>query len=278
MNGLWRRPPPSRGPVWSRARVSMLLVAIAAFVVLMVTGLGLTVRVAVGSRDISATHAPAAKPPVTASQVSDAQRRDALAAAPMLAVSAEDSRSGDPAVSPAPSISIPDATLVGAARVPSGFPRTPEGAVGQLAAIEVVVLQAMSVPRTVEVHRAWADPAVEPAADWRLTAHVRSFLQAARMGGQKDLTTTVTVAPVAAQVKATDGPDWVIACVLVDVRAVIATEQRMAYGYCERMQWTGRRWTIAPGTPPAEAPSTWPDTDLAAAAGWQTWRNGRGGS
>ena len=71
--------------------------------------------------------------------------------------------------------------------------------------------------------------------------------------------------------KATDGPDWTIACVLVDVRAVIAQEARMAYGYCERMQWAGNRWLIAPGTPPADAPSTWPGTDLAFQAGWQTW-------
>ena len=274
MSGLWRRPAPSHGPAWSRTRISGLLIAIVTFVLAMVTGLGLTVRAAVGHQNSVRTSALAPRSPVPARQVSDAQRRDALAAAPMLAVSAEDSRSGDPAVSPAPTITVPDATQIGAARVPSGFPRTAEGAVGQLAAIEVVVLQAMSVPRTVEVYREWASPAAGPAAEWRLTTQVRSFLGAARMGQQKDLTTTVTVTPAAAQVKATDGPDWVVACVLVDVRAVIATEQRMAYGYCERMQWTGRRWTIAAGTPPAAAPSTWPDTELAATAGWRTWQNG----
>lgn len=274
MSGLWRRPAPGQRPAWSRTRISGLLIAIATFVLLMVTGLGLTVRTAVGQQDTSDANAPAPGSLVPVRQVSDAQRRDALAAAPMVAVSAEDSRSGDPAVSPAPAITVPDATQIGAARVPSGFMRTPDGAVGQLAAIEVVVLQAMSVPRTVEVYREWANPAAGPAAEWRLTAHVRSFLGAVRMGQQKDLTTTVTVTPAAAQVKATDGPDWVVACVLVDVRAVIATEQRMAYGYCERMQWTGRRWTIAAGTPPATAPSTWPDTELAATAGWRTWQNG----
>ena len=253
MRGLWRRPAPGQGQAWSRTRIFVLLIAVASFVLLMVTGLGLTVRAAVGQQHASDANAPAPRPPVPAQRLSDAQRRDALAAAPMLAVSAGDSRSGEPAVSPAPTITVPDATQVGPARVPSGFPHTPEGAVGQLAAIEVVVLQAMSVPRTVEVHRAWADSAAGPAADWRLTADVRSFLGAARMGQQKDLTATVTVTPVAGQVKATDGRDWVVACVLVDVRAVIAAEQRMAYGYCERMAWIGRRWTIASGTPPAVA-------------------------
>ena len=100
--------------------------------------------------------------------------------------------------------------------------------------------------------------------------HVRSFLSASRMGSVKDPGTTVSVTPVAAQVKATDGPDWVVACVLSDVRAVIDVEARMGFGYCERMQWDGTRWLIAPGEPPALAPSTWPGTDLAYAAGWRT--------
>lgn len=274
MSGLWRRTVAGQGAAWGRTRIAGLLIAVAAFVLVMVIGLGLFVRSAVRQRDVSDVRGPAPRSDPPATQPTAEQRRDALAAAPMLAVSAEDSRTGDPAVSPAPNITIPDATQIGSARVPSGFPHTPEGAIAQLASIEVVVLQAMSVPRTVEIYRAWADPAAEPAAQWRLTADVRSFLGAARMSQQKDLTTTVTITPAAAQVKATDGRDWVVACVLVDVRAVVATEERMAYGYCERLQWSGGRWMIAPGTPPAKAPSTWPGTELAAAAGWRTWQTG----
>ena len=33
----------------------------------------------------------------------------------------------------------------------------------------------------------------------------------------------------------------------------------------------GGRWLIAAGLPPAPAPSTWPETDLARQAGWLTW-------
>jgi len=105
---------------------------------------------------------------------------------------------------------------------------------------------------------------------------------------------TVTVTPVAGMVKGVDGDDWVLACVLLDVQAVITTDARIAYGHCERMQWTdgtarksaddtggagnaggpeagGGRWMIAPGPSPAPAPSTWPGTDLAIKAGWRTW-------
>ena len=43
----------------------------------------------------------------------------------------------------------------------------------------------------------------------------------------------------------------------------------MGYGTCERLQWTGDRWLIGPGTPPVRAPSTWPGSDAAVRAGWQ---------
>jgi hypothetical protein len=37
------------------------------------------------------------------------------------------------------------------------------------------------------------------------------------------------------------------------------------------MQWHAGRWMVAPGTPPARAPSTWPGSDLSIKAGWRTW-------
>jgi len=81
----------------------------------------------------------------------------------------------------------------------------------------------------------------------------------------------VVATPAGAQVKGTDGPGWVLACVLLDMRATITADARMGYGYCERMQWRSGRWMIAPGTPPARAPSTWPGSDLSIKAGWRTW-------
>ena len=129
----------------------------------------------------------------------------------------------------------------------------------------------MNVARVVEVWDAWAADDAGPVEQWRLMGHVRSFLTAMKMGDVLEQGARVTVTPTAAQIKASDGPDWTIACVLVDVRAVYRSEARMAYGYCERMVWDGQRWLIASGTPPALAPSTWPGTDLAVEAGWRTW-------
>ena len=142
---------------------------------------------------------------------------------------------------------------------------------GQLAAIEVAVLQAMSIRYTHTVYDAWAMPGGAGAAGWAMTANVQAFLAAARMTDELDVTATVVVTPAAGQVKGVDGPDWVVACVLVEVRATITVEARMGYGHCERMQWHQGRWMIAPGTPPARAPSTWPGSERSVQAGWRSW-------
>lgn len=199
-----------------------------------------------------------------------AQRRDVIAAAPMARVAQDAGITPGVAIALPPALRLPAATTVGVSGVPSGFPRTPEGAAAQLAAIEVRVLAAMSLPLATEVYRDWAMPGGVGAADWSQTRNVQSFLTHARQSSnQLDPGTLVSVTPAAIQIKGVDGPDWVVACVLLDVRAALKAEARMGYGTCERMQWTGDGWLIGPGAPPSPAPSTWPGSDASVEAGWQ---------
>ena len=262
------RPPTTSAGPWGRGRLLLLLGTIATAAALVIAGLGLLVY----------TSLTTPLPPETVTSgasvsASGQALRDALAAAPMLTVPEADTRGGTPAPTPAPAIVVPDSTLIGAARVPSGFPHTTGGAVGQLAAIEIAVLSQMSIAGTGEVYHWWAMPDAPALEQWPLLRHVQSFLTGARMGSEKDPTTTIRLDPAAGQVKATDGPDWVIACVLLDATVTIRTQARTGFGYCERMQWdpSSDRWLIGPGTPPALAPSTWPGTQLAQQAGWLTW-------
>lgn len=251
---------------WSRRRLIALAVGVGLVVVMLVVGLGLAVRSAV-------THARHDDAPESSGgqATGEAVDRDAVLAAPMLPVSEQDSRQGVPAATPAAALTVPNSTTTGPARVVSGFPHTPEGAVGQLAAIEQTVLMAMDVARAREVHQAWTVPGAVSVEAWPLMGNVRSFLGSARMGDQLDSGASVTAVPVGAQVKGVDGPDWVVACVLMDVRALVRVESRMAYGYCEAMAWRRGRWMIASPRAAAVAPSTWPGTDLAREAGWRTW-------
>lgn len=253
---------------WSRQRLATLLGVAAVATVTLLAGLVITlVQLLAATKD-----APDVPPAGPSTAVVD--RREQIAAAPMANVADNAGFTPDPAVSPAPPITVPVATNGrGPAGVATGFPQTPEGAVGQLAAIEQTVLEGMSLPVTREVHAAWSLPDAPGYGEWEMTANVRSFLRSGQQGGQvKDATTVVTAVPAMAMVKGTDGPDWVVACVLLDVQVSIRRDARMGYGHCSRMQWVDGRWQIAPGAAPATAPSAWPGSVAAVAAGWLTWR------
>ena len=267
---------------WGRARLLATLAAGVAAALLFVAGLALALHYGLRSAEGTSTpHSSAwSASPKPVSPGSGPAYRNQVAAAPMLQVAPGDARRGIPAAVAGPNIDVPAATDVGPAQVPTGFPRTPQGAVGQLAAVETTVLQGMSIPQANQVYEQWALPGGAGVAGWALTKNVQNFLASAGQGQSKDPTIAVTATPAAGQVKATDGPDWVLACVLLDVRATITAEARIGYGYCERMQWHadppgtgghGGRWMIAPGAPAAAAPSTWPGTDIAFKAGWRTW-------
>ncbi len=264
---------------WGRSRLLATLAAGVAAALLFVVGLVLALYYGLRSSDTHPTTQPAVAK-VAAPRTGPAYR-DQAAAAPMLQVAPDDTRQGVPAATAGPVIEVPPATALGRVQVPTGFPHTPEGAVGQLAAIETTVLQGMSIPQTNQVYQQWALAGGSGVAQWALTRNVQNFLASAGQGQTKDPTVAVTATPAAGQVKATDGDDWVLACVLLDVRATITAEARIGYGYCERMQWQqpagqGGRWLIGPGAAAATAPSTWPGTDLAFKAGWRTWVTSNG--
>ncbi|WP_131103430.1 hypothetical protein [Ornithinimicrobium sufpigmenti] len=199
-------------------------------------------------------------------------RREQIAGAPMLTVDDPRAyRQGQVAPTVAAPLGVPSPSTTGPVGVPTGYPQTPEGAVGQLAAIDVAVIGAMSVPGTHEIYRSWSTGDADPAR-WVMTGNVTDFLTAAGQSGQtKEVGLVVTAVPAAGQVKGTDGQDWVVACVLLELHARLVEEARVAYGHCEAMTWTGDRWVIDTTRPVAPAPSTWPGTELAAQAGWRPW-------
>jgi hypothetical protein len=259
---------------WDRRRLLVVLACVVAAVMLLLLGLGYAVYFALTSATGTATPVPAAASarPASGPQVALGEaRRDEIASARMLAAGPADSRASTPSAVAGATIIIPASTRQGPASVPAGFPRTPEGAVAQLAAIETTVLQGMSIAAANQVYEQWALPGGVGVAGWEITQDVQAFLTTAQMGSEKDVASSVVATPAAAQVKGADGPEWVLACVLLDMRATITADARMGYGYCERMQWRAGRWMIAPGTPPARAPSTWPGSGLSLKAGWRTW-------
>lgn len=264
------RTAPDAAP-WSRNRLLALLGGLVVAVVLTLVGGGLAIwHATVGARPAAvATDEPA-------TPTDGRPSRDQIAAAAMASVDPQAAFHPDPATVSGGSIVVPQPTVLdGPAGIPTGFPHTYEGAVGQWAAIVQTVLESMSLPRTRDIHTAWVQPAGPGFEQWTPTRNVNSFLTSARQGGdEKDLTTVVSATSAAGLVKGSDGPDWTVVCVLLDVQAWIKTESRMGYGLCSRMEWIDSRWQVATGAEPAAAPSAWPGSNAAVAAGWLAWREG----
>lgn len=259
---------------WGRGRLLVILTTAAVVAALLLGGMVYAIYLAVAGIGEDEAAAEVATGSTSApGQAQGETHRDEIAAAPMLQVPADAMYPADPTSKTAPSIDIPAGTTTGPAFVMTGFPHTPEGAIGQLAQIDMAALQAMSLHTAQEIYLHWAMPGGVGSQRWWITGSVDSFLSASDMGEEKDPGTQVTLEPAAALVKGTDGPDWVTACVLLTVSASYRQDGEVALGHCERMQWAGGRWMLAPGEAPAPAPSTWPGTELALDAGWRTWNN-----
>lgn len=265
----WRRTHPTVDPnaVWSRGQLLALVLGTGLAVLVVLAGLGLSVA-RLARPQTAAAPAPTTKGGVMATPVSVGEVRDRAAAAamPSPAPGAQPSVRATGAVLRVPQPSV----LRGPGGVPAGFPHTAAGAVAQLAAVDQTVLTAMNPQTARDVYQAWALPGGVGTEDWVLTRSVDSFnstlaASSGRVGAR------VTADPAGALVKATDGPDWVVACVLLDVRATVKVEARLGFGHCERMQWDQGRWQIAPGAAPTQPAPVTPNSQAAAAAGWLVW-------
>lgn len=177
-------------------------------------------------------------------------------------------------------IELPAATSIGPAGVPTGFPRTPEGALAQLVAMDRMALESVSVPRTQEIVTHWAAPGGPTATSWTLTHGLARFLSAA--GQPATGSTSVTLRadaamgliredPPAADPGVPPGPSRILTpCVTFVLTATTpAGSDEIATADCQRLIWRTGRWMLAPGPEATPGPSIWPGTAASIEAGYQ---------
>ncbi|MHA6510719.1 hypothetical protein [Tessaracoccus sp. Y1736] len=252
-----------------------LLAAVTSVALLLLSGLGFAVYFAIADDPTTPTTARV----VETLPAGGASVRDEIAADPMLAVAPSDATGGTPAIGPLPTIDIPMGDQIGAEGIPTGYPQTPEGAIGQLGEILVSVLSSMDLAHAQRVQQTWfEDPtsstdSAGSSGSWPVLGLIQSFLTAGKMPAGLQPGASLTVIPSAAQVKGSDSDGWHVVCVLVEITYTFRDQARLAYGHCERMTWQEDRWLIAEGAHPVPGPSTWPGTELAVKAGWLTWRD-----
>ncbi|MGX5653232.1 hypothetical protein ACWKWC_00465 [Geodermatophilus nigrescens] len=210
--------------------------------------------------------------PRAAAATPDLSQQDALAAAPMPTVDADAALPGPISNRAAGVLEVPRATGVGLADVPTGFPRTPEGALAQLAAIDVTAMQAGSMDGVRQVIAEWAAPGGPTPQTWSGARGMASLLSAAGLSGAGSPQLAIVVRPVMGLIKGTVGEEFTVVCVNFEFTVTVEETSRIAIADCQRMAWAGDRWVIGPGEEPASAPSIWPGTDAAIAAGYRDLR------
>ena len=150
---------------WGRSRLLGILTAAVVVAALLLGGLVYAVYLALagigdhGGGGASASPEGATAETDRSTVAQGASHRDEIAAEPMLTVPESAAFPAAAASQKAPSIKIPAGTgATGPGFVMTGFPHTPEGAIGQLAQIDIAVLQSMSLQTAHEVYNSWALP------------------------------------------------------------------------------------------------------------------------
>ena len=201
--------------------------------------------------------------------VSLQQAEDALAARPMVQL-LPSAVQPQPLVeaTAGPPIVLPAAT-VHTELLPTGFPRTPQGAVAQLTEIDQAAWQNENLAQVQLVYDWAAMPGAVSKQDWNMSTAVNAGLKGA---GLTDSTAGLQVSYTVtdAQVKGVlDDGNFVVACVNGELDANYRNSARIGVGDCQRMVWSAGRWRIGPGEQPAWAPNAWPGSADSVRAGWQ---------
>ncbi|MDX6324270.1 MAG: hypothetical protein QOK15_624 [Nocardioidaceae bacterium] len=250
---------------WSRRSLLVVLALGCLAAASLLTGLGLAVHG-------SLTHAHA-RHVSSASTANSADARDEIARRPYPSVDPSAAQPGALSTFRFAVLRLPPPTVAGPARVATGFPRTEEGALAQLAAIDQSALQSASVPEAQRIITAWAAPRGPTAASWSGVRGIAALLGSAGLPATGSPTLVVAASPEMGLIRGAVGSEYVVACVDFVVTATLTQTTRTAAADCQRLEWVHRRWVIGPGTEPAQAPSVWPGTDAAHEVGWRELRD-----
>lgn len=264
-----RRPAHPAPEPWGRRRLQVLL-AMSFVVGLVVAGFGVW-------SVYDGIQGPSSAGPTTGSGHVERElsAEDRVADSPMQSADLQQALVGPlEAASPA-SIALPAATEAGEVGVPTGFPRTPEGALAQLVEVDRRAIESTSVVTAQQVVTAWAEPGGPTARTWSGVRAVAQLLSSADLPADGAEELVVELRPAMGLIKGRVGEGYVVPCVdfVLTVSVTGETPQRVAVADCQRMRWVAERWVIAAGAEPAPAPSIWPGTAASHAAGYR-WLEG----
>lgn len=202
-----------------------------------------------------------------------AQDENELAAAPMLQLPAQAAQpQAMTTASAGPAVAVATPTITTGRWIPGGFPDTPEGALGQLKALNETALASADPQVYARGYRELSEPGAPAPGSTGLAALLRSMRSRAQLpatGSVTGLTASYLVTHV--QVKgAVPAGRYVVVCVLGQFSVGFNGEAVAAgVGDCQAMRWSGTEWRIASGALAAAAPCAWPGSADMVKAGYR---------
>jgi len=216
--------------------------------------------------------------PPTSSGTDGATAESTLAARPMVQLPAQAAQPQAMTTATAgPAITVPKPTATTGRWIPDGFPDTPEGALGQLKALDETAMTAADP----QIYARGVHELAEPGAPDPGSTGLSTLLTSLRARAQ--LPATGPVPGLSASYQVTHGqikgvtPDgrYVVVCVLGQFSVGVNGQLVSAgVGDCQAMRWTGTQWRIASGALAAPAPCAWPGSADAVKAGYRELRGG----
>lgn len=260
----------------SRRRALLTLAGAAVLVLALLVGVVVSVT-SMFTSEGSVSSGPGtstAPAPAGASVGSGPEAEAALARRPMLDLPIE-------AVSPrtlstrtaGPPITLPQPSQVVGSLVATGFDDSEEGALAQLAELTKTGLTGGDPQTWARAYASVAEPGAVRPEQTRVYRDLVDLRRGANMRETGPLQSGMTISwtPTSAMVKgSTDDGAYTVACVLGEF--VADNKGRVVnagWGNCLPMRRVGDQWRVASGPTAAPAPSAWPGSDEAVAAGWR---------
>lgn len=165
---------------------------------------------------------------------------------------------------------MPQPRSLGQAQVATGFPRTPQGAIAQLVAIDRRALESASVVTAQDVITDWAATGGPTTQSWSGVQATVTLLSDAGLPAQGATGIQVELRPAMGLIRESTAKG-VIGCVdfVLTVTSNSSQPNRVSVADCQRMVLQSGRWLIGPGAEPEGAPSLWPGTQASYDAGYE---------
>ncbi|MEQ3552870.1 hypothetical protein WIS52_20580 [Pseudonocardia nematodicida] len=172
-----------------------------------------------------------------------------------------------------PPIALPEPSEVVGTVVAAGFDSSEEGALAQLVELTKVGLSGGDPQTWAGAYASIAEAGAAPAEQTRVYRDLVDLRRGANMRQSGPLRAGMTMSwtPTSAMIKgSTDDGTYTVACVLGEF--VADNNGRVinaGWGNCLPMRRVDDQWRVASGPTAAPAPSAWPGSDEAVAAGWR---------